>query len=125
MEPMLNLLQVPSLVSTAMRAATAGLYSDVPSITTFVLTTCFDLISKSGHRANECDEPPNPENVECRRCNESTCFSFLVPLPTMLTPHKRVTSQRTAQQPHHSLAETVTRRAIRLLNAISLATWIS
>lgn len=27
---------------------------------------------KSGHRAQECEEPPNLDNVECRKCNKST-----------------------------------------------------
>lgn len=35
------------------------------------LTGC----SKSGHRANDCPEPPNLDNMECRRCGESKSSS--------------------------------------------------
>lgn len=38
-----------------------------------------DIDSKSGHKVADCEEPPNPANVECRKCNEGI-------LPLHLSP---------------------------------------
>src|SRR4051794_16712100 len=57
--------QVPSLASTKMLARTAGKSQQL-----ILYPTAADFHSKSGHKVADCEEPPNPANVECRKCNE-------------------------------------------------------
>ncbi|KAK7525821.1 uncharacterized protein IWZ02DRAFT_200099 [Phyllosticta citriasiana] len=65
--------------------------------------------NKRGHNSRDCPEPPNMDNVECRKCQQSRLMSQFS--ATLLTPIQRVTFPRSAPTLPPRLATTVASRA--------------